>query len=141
MCTPIYEHIRNIRKPFFSLIAVSIQAIDDVWLIGDQLLKNSYTEFQNLRSTECRRTPFMFRFYNVFCFYTSLLKARYNGLIRLQESLIDAFNRCIYLPKFIIVLPDVAILETINLDKCSTDLLFFVFDLDAESLEDQRHGF
>ena len=60
--------------------------------------------------------PYLYQHDNIFGFYTSILRHRFNELGRLQDALIDALNRREYLPKYVLVIPDEAIIKAVKFD-------------------------
>ena len=96
----------------------NLPAIFDVWVLGDQLLKDAFYTFQdmNSRANTYRKKPFLYQYFNVFGFYTSILYDRNNPLARLMNTLTEALNRRNPLPRYIIVIPDTAFIQAIKFD-------------------------
>ena len=87
-----------------------MQAIFDVWFLGDQFLKHSYNVFVELNdkaiANEQQRQPrpYLFEYYNIIPFYERGL-ASDKSMIRIVNSLVEALchNR---LPRFLVVIID-----------------------------------
>ena len=90
---------------------MKVQATADVWIIGDKFLRSMYAELQSLCSEAAikkRPPPYLYEFYNVFCYYPT---TKMNALAGIINAYIEILNNRSHLPKYVIVIPDKNIIE------------------------------
>ena len=87
-----------------------MQAIFDVWFLGDQFLKHSYNIFVELNDKEIANkqqkqpTPYLFKYYNIIPVYERGL-ASDKSMTRIINSLVEALHHD-RLPRFLVVIID-----------------------------------
>ena len=100
-----------------------IKAIRDVWLVGDDSLSKIYGGLQHLKSrreSKHEKGPYIYEFYSVSAWYMNPLSEVRPTIARLQNALTEALNQNIYLPKYIIIIPEKDIVESaFKSDSCS----------------------
>ena len=89
-------------------IADNVQAIFDIWILGDEFVKEVFSEFESikLKAKKDRNIPPLYiqEYYNVIPYYVT--SGVPNVAARLVNSLVEALNERDRLPKFIIVMID-----------------------------------
>ena len=81
-------------------------------------MRNTYTTFQNMKIqaiAERRSVPYLYEHFNIFPFNSSQLQFQNNILTRLQNAAIEGFNRHDRLPRFIIIIIDRDILDSLGM--------------------------
>ena len=101
---------------FFQCITIAgeIQALNDVWLIGDAFLKEIFPILQGLKTQKImlkKPPPYIYEYFNTFGFITCNGTSQRNILARLLNALIEAFNRREKLPRYIVVILDKNLIE------------------------------
>ena len=100
----------------------NVPALHDVWLIGDNFLKNNIGEFHAARKNALKNrtsSPYLFDNYNVLGFYGS---SRW-GINRFLNPFIDALNERLHLPKMLVFAYDKDILSNLSLHKIHTGVV------------------
>ena len=100
----------------------NIPVLHDVWLIGDDLLKNNIGEFHAARKNALKNrtsSPYLFDNYNVLGFYGSSSW----GINRFLNPFIDALNERPHLPKMLVFAYDKDILSNLSLHKIHTSVV------------------
>ena len=94
-----------------SLFIGFVPAYENIWILGDSFMAQTYgRHFQQNESREF----FMKQNFNVFMYDRFNLESGSNILSRLRNSLIDAMNDRIILPKLIIIVPDYDIVRELK---------------------------
>ena len=93
--------------------------IHDVWILGDEFLKNADNELKSLKQSalkEKQDSPplYMIDFYNVHAIYNTAALVQF-AATRMLNALTEKINQVHILPKFLIVVPDKDILYDIDL--------------------------
>ena len=94
-----------------------INALEDVWLLGDEFLQEIIPTLQGLKTQATmtkKSPPYLYEYFNIFAFYTLHNQFPRNILTRIQNALIEAFNRREKLPKYIFVLLDKDLVQYAN---------------------------
>ena len=91
--------------------AVDLRAIQDVWIVGDQFLREVYHSYTALkeaadRSQPRRHRPYLLDYYKV----SSHVMGTTNGIrstaARIQNCIIRQINACKTMPRMVIIIPD-----------------------------------
>ena len=92
-----------------------MQAVKDVWIVGDQFLKNHYHAFPMMRDKAIQaknQPPYLFRYYNMKPYYSTSLTSKNNAFLRFEETVDEALEECDKLPRFIVIIIDKDLLES-----------------------------
>ena len=107
------EQTRKINKKASSIIFYSIpgnvQAFYDAWIIGDAFFREQYSTLQGLKTQALimkKSLPYVYDYFNLFGFFTSDVQFHRNILSRVQNAILEAFNRRERLPRCIILVLD-----------------------------------
>ena len=93
------------------VIADNIRAIYDIWIIGDEFVKDADNELKSIKFTAVKSQrnetlPFyMIDFYNVKSFYTNSASVEF-AASHILNALTEAINEEHALPKYLVVIPD-----------------------------------
>ena len=100
---------------FLYLIADSVKAVKDVWIIGDSFLHDVFTTFQASKTevfVEKVKPPYLYDYYNIHYGFHPPLSLMKSVGARISNSLIELLNWNEFrLPKYIIVIPDKDLIE------------------------------
>ena len=91
------------------LIPDDVEAVKDVWLVGDKMLRTIYATLPAMRRESKLaklQEPYLYKYYNVKRYYADLNNYTGNALERIQNALIKAINDNQHLPRFLLVFPD-----------------------------------
>ena len=113
------------KQYFLASFADEIQALRDTWLVGDTFLEKNYDGLQNLKTRwelKHQQTPYIYQFYNVSAYYMNPLSDVRPSMARMQNALVKAMNKNTYLPKYLIMLPDMDLVESIIRNKLREDI-------------------
>ena len=94
-----------------------IQALNDVWIIGDSFVNEVYHVFQKMRDDarmDRRPLPYMYQQYNVACYTPNPKSVLKDVLARLVNCFIKALNNAKKLPRLVLVIPKDNRLKFIN---------------------------
>ena len=101
-----------------------MQAIYDVWLLGDQFFRQTFPALQAWR----RRTrvqkvqqPYLYDYYNIFGYYTVTTSHTKHTVGCVLNALITALNTRERLPRMILIILDKDLLEDIGIFNFRTD--------------------
>ena len=103
----------------------NVPALHDVWLIGDDFLKNNIGEFHAARKNALKNrtsSHYLFDNHNVLGFYGSSSW----GINRFLNPFIDALNEPPHLPKMLVFAYDKDILSNLSLHKIHTGVVLAV---------------
>ena len=87
-----------------------IAAYHDIWLIGDDFLYEMLPVLQTMKSealAQKKTIPYIFKYYNVAGFYSNPLSLNKSVMARIFNSVVEALNENIKLPKFVVFMPDI----------------------------------
>ena len=96
----------------FHILPVNIKALNDVWLIGDVFLGEIINTLQNMKRAALfhrKKIPYVYEHFNVFHFTQSPLTL--DTMACMQNAFIEACNRRMKLPHYVILFPDRDIIE------------------------------
>ena len=92
-----------------------------IWFIGDAFLHKNFNGLQALK-TEAKlkkdKLPYLYEFYNLSAWFCSQVKTNVPVIAKLQNSLAAALNEYEHLPKYIVIIPDMDIVQDVNLFQC-----------------------
>ena len=114
LCTNISNNL------VICLLLGNVEALMDVWILGDNLLREIFHTFQSLKtsadrsSNRDRHMPYIYSEYNVFFFFMAGSSAIQNFLTKITNVAVEAFNRRDHLPKHIIIIPDEDLIISLN---------------------------
>ena len=102
------------------VITDSIQAIYDVWFVGDSFMRDTYQTFRaiiNESHLNRKVTQLYLREYNNVkgFYYPSAIAGIKYTMTRILNSVIEALNSCDRLPRMVLILPDKDIINDVNL--------------------------
>ena len=94
------------------MLAANVPAVNDLWLVGDYFLGDILGMLQKMRNNTT--TPvYMYEHYNVCAYYTNPSNGLRNAYARILNAMIKGLNEHIRLPKFIMIMCDIDVLNTI----------------------------
>ena len=100
----------------FGVFAGNVQAIHDIWIIGDTFLRQMYPTLQDIKTSAVfkkKTAPYMYEQYNVFCYYpTAVNRLMDNALAGTLNALVTILNKRERLPRYIVVVTDQNIVQT-----------------------------
>ena len=110
------------------LIAGTIPAKNDAWIIGDEFVNKIYHSFQHMRDSARtdRRSgpgPYLFNYYNISCFTPNPKSVLRDVLARLVNCFIKALNNAKRLPRLVIVIPEADLCNYINYNNFDMKIL------------------
>ena len=97
---------------------MDVKALKSVWFIGDNFLLNNFNALQMMKSEAAvnkSRLPYLYDNYNIQAWYMKQIKTELPVIAKLQNTLVAAFNDHGHLPKYIFIIPDKDIIESIEL--------------------------
>ena len=103
--------IKYTLKIFIFLIPAKIQALDDMWIIGDRWLKEMFPSLQSINDKaahERKKPPYICEYFNVFCYYPA---NDYNPMGGIINALIDILNKREKLPRYLLIAPEQSIIR------------------------------
>ena len=90
----------------------------DVWLIGDQFLKEVYNKLPAIKNEAVitkQEMPYLYRYYDIYSYFQcKAIMAANGGLLRIVNALIEAVNKRPRLLRMIIIFPDKDILDALG---------------------------
>ena len=103
---------------FKFFIAGNIAALKKLWIVGDVFVNNIHHSLQELR-TDMQAAHgmelYMYANYSLSTWYKSQLVSVHPSIVRIYNSLIETLNtEPFHLPKYILVIPDVDIIESLK---------------------------
>ena len=102
-------------------------AKDDLWIIGDQFIKATFQSFDAIDAQAIKKEqprPYCYDYYNIRFFYKSFVSSgNPSALGRICNSLADAINGSSFLPRLILMVPDVDVLRTMTYFKFGASLV------------------
>ena len=112
----IYK-LQKVIKLIFCFFTEEIEALREVWIVGDHFLHQNFDVFQQQKSTailDHKDPPHLYQFYGISAWYVNLISFLKPTTARLQNALVKALNKKTYLPKYVIMMPDIDILRTLH---------------------------
>ena len=100
---------------FTSIITANIKTLNDVWIVGDDFLKDITHSLQDLKikaSAANKALPYIYERYNISLIYKSPLTS--DAYSRILTAFTNAMNKKFKLPKYVIVVPDKDLLQEMN---------------------------
>ena len=94
-----------------------MQAIYDVWFIGDQFFRDMFPSLQNLKQqAKLLKTPipYLYEYYNVFGYYSMVTSGIRCAIARVYNSLVVGLNTRECLPRLIVIMLDKDIIEDVS---------------------------
>ena len=127
-CVQISKEFHNKKSilKLFLIISDSIEAVHDIWFVGDAFLRETFNRFQEMINLAKLNTknwqPYLLEYYNIKSFYApaKIWQENDSATSRILNKLIDALNENNRLPKFICILPDRDIINNIKAKKKSS---------------------
>ena len=96
-----------------------VAAYHDVWLVGDDFLRECYTSLQTMNLRKSSRT-FLHKNFNISAHYASLAV---RGVNRMIYPFVDALNERYKIPRYIIIIPDKDMISHMKANKFSTAIV------------------
>ena len=102
----------------YYFIVDKVEAIYDVWLIGDEFFSKIY---DSLKEWRCRtraaksKQPYLYDYYNVFGYYMLRSSGNRYAIGRVLNSLIVGLNTRHRLPRLIILILDKDVIEDVGI--------------------------
>ena len=103
----LFSHISN------NFISAQIKALKDVWIVGDIFLWEIEHRLQEMHQSVLaanKTPPYLYERYNIATFFQNPMV--YDSFARIQNAMVDAFNRRHCLPGYIIMIPDKDIIDS-----------------------------
>ena len=94
---------------------MNVQAIEDIWLVGDKFLREMFPALQAMKMTAThskQSPPFVYEQFNIFYHFST--RHNRNGLSQIQHAIADAFNWRERLPKLFVMILDHDLLESLD---------------------------
>ena len=91
------------------IIAGNVQALMDIWFVGDAFLRETFPTMQTLKtstSMDNKSLPFIYKQFNVFYFFMSRNTFIQNILTKVHNAIVEGLNRRDYLLKYIVFMLD-----------------------------------
>ena len=106
----VISNMNNILIDLYHLVSDNIEAVYDVWFVGDQFLQDIYSTFQAMinRATLDKRAwqPYLLEYYNPKGYFFTSKGWLNSSTSRVLNKLIEALNENSRLPKMIIFIID-----------------------------------
>ena len=119
LCVPISITSINytMKHCKFSLIAAEVKALKHVWCIGDKFLFNLHHIISESRNKPGQGIPYLHTQYNFTAWYTNPLSDVEPTVVHIFNALAEVLNdkKQFHLPKYLIVIPDRDILDSLNI--------------------------
>ena len=101
-----------------------VSARADFWIVGDEFLRAMLSVFQALKteaSFNNQPLPYIYSYYNVSSYFESPLSKTKSVAARLLNSIIEGMNTWAHLPRYILIVPDMDVIDYI----CKSNYIFF----------------
>ena len=111
----IHKKSENNLIIYSNILAGEIKALRDVWLIGDNTIRELHPVLQQMESDafhKRKRKPYLHELYNVKFWYPDIMNYERTAIARITNSLIQGLNTSAYLPRYLIVIPDRDIIDS-----------------------------
>ena len=108
--------MNNINKIVTFLIAATIEALRDIWLVGDHFLNDAFPSLQRLKSTATmlkKPPPYICEQFNV-SIHTMKKHLVRPILPRILNTVIEGMNKTTKLPSFIVLVLDKDLIEQLG---------------------------
>ena len=96
----------------------TVQAYDQVWILGDSFIKNTHEQFFLNSLYECNKKDYIMVHYDTEICFRNLFdegtREETNVIMCLHNALVETINSIVLLPKAIIVLVDDDILDDLD---------------------------
>ena len=109
---------------FLNLFVAKVQALKDLWIVGERGLKDLFPTLQSIRDKathEKKLPPYICEYFNVFCYYPATEADPVGGII---NALIEILNKCEHLPKYLVVFPDKSLVATCKIFNENSDVMY-----------------
>ena len=126
------ESLWNIHVNSCCIISENVQAIYDVWFVGDQFFREVFLILQSLKrcaKVQEEEPPYIYEYYNVFGYYTMWTSGVKRSISRILNSLVTGLNTHERVPHLIVVMIDKDIVEDVGIFDHQAD------DILAENIE------
>ena len=103
-----YPSINNAYVLPCYFITGTVMAIQDVWIVGDEFLRDTFSTLVNMRNQATlkrQHPPYLYEFYNIFGYFQNKQSA-VRGLARFANSFIEALNARVKLPRYVMFILD-----------------------------------
>ena len=120
------QSILTLLKCINHLLTGNMPALMDIWFIGDAFLQDVFATMQTMKSTAAmdkQSPPYVYEQYNVFVFFTAQTSHQINFLARVQNAMMEAFNRRFHLPRYIVIMLDKDLIEVVNYFKYGESMI------------------
>ena len=102
---------------YLTIISDNVSAVSDVWIISDEFLRSVISSLQGMKTEtlmDNKHPPFIYNYYNVFCYFQSPLSNVKSIATRILNAMIEGLNERVCLPRYILILTDIDIIKYIN---------------------------
>ena len=102
---------------FSCIISENVPALKDVWLVGDEFLRENCNGLVTLKTAariNKRDPPYLHNHYNVTAYYINSSFLIRSALTRIVNAVIEGINAKDHLPKYVFVIPDKDILQAMK---------------------------
>ena len=90
-------------------ILAEVQALNDVWIIGDIFLRHMFQTLQNMKADAIiskKAQPYLYDFFNVLAFFQPSSGAASGSMYKIHNALIEALNKKAHPSCYLLVVPD-----------------------------------
>ena len=107
----------SLMKIINFIFTAEVEAIEDLWLIGDSFLRTSYSSLQEMR-TDAKVNkitgPYIYDYYNIKAYFQASNGSSSAALFNILNSVIEGLNDKTHLPRYILICPDRDLLQHAN---------------------------
>ena len=110
---PALLHINSV---LLLLLSDTVTAMEDVWFVGDNFLRDifhTFVEMQQYAIRKRKNPPYLYSFYNVFGYFQSKLSC-VKGITRIYNAFLKGMNARKKLPRFIVFVMDKDLIANAN---------------------------
>ena len=104
------------RHFLFLIFTAEIEAVEDIWLIGDQFFNGVFPQLQHLKTSAQiagNRLPFIYEQFNITGYSNGNVSSK-NAFSRMYNSFIQALNNKFKLPRYVVLIPDNDLVKSIK---------------------------
>ena len=105
----------------------NVQAIYDVWFVGDQFFREVFPTLQSLKrraKVQKINPPYLYEYYNIFGYYSLMSSANKRCIAHLFNAIVTGLNTRQRLPHLIVIMIDKDIIEDVGIfDHLAEDII------------------
>ena len=102
------NYVKALNPIYLSYFVENVTAIQDVWFVGDDFLRETFDTFTNLRvgsKIQRKAPPYLYEMYNVLAYHQTI-RSMVPGMVRILNAMVEGLNKRLRLPKFIVLVLD-----------------------------------